>query len=126
MIIGIGLDVVPIARMAAMLERHGRRAEQRLFSPDERSDCDRRSEPAQHYAARFAAKEALLKALGAPPGLKWSEIEVRTADTGRPILLLTGAAAAAAAHRRVTSQHVSLTHAGGMAAAVVVLEGGAP
>ena len=124
MIVGIGLDVVPIARIAALLERHGRRAEGRLFSSGERSDCDRRADPAQHYAARFAAKEALLKALGGPPGLKWSEIEIRTADTGRPVLLLSGGAAAAAAQRGVTCQHVSLTHAGGIAAAVVVLESG--
>lgn len=124
MIVGIGLDVVPIARMATMLERHGPRAERRLFSEGERSDCDGRAEPAQHYAARFAAKEAVLKALGAPPGLKWSEIEIRTAGTGRPVLLLSGGAAAAAALRGVTGQHVSLTHAGGVAAAVVVLEAG--
>ncbi|MBC8132226.1 MAG: holo-ACP synthase [Deltaproteobacteria bacterium] len=123
MIIGIGLDIVPIVRVAAMLARHGVRAEQRLFSAAERADCAGRGEPAQHYAARFAAKEAVLKALGGPPGLKWTEIEVRTADSGRPVLLLSGAAAGAAAQRGVVAQHVSLTHAGGMAAAVVVLEG---
>lgn len=121
-IVGVGLDVVPIARVAAMLARHGARAEERLFSVGERADCQGRAEPAQHYAARFAAKEAALKALGAPPGLKWVEIEVRTADTGRPVLLLWGAAAAAAARRGVSMQHLSLTHAGGIAAAVVVLE----
>jgi holo-[acyl-carrier protein] synthase len=120
----MGLDLVPIARVEAMLARHGRRATERLFSPGERADCDRRAQPAQHYAARFAAKEAVLKALGGPPGLRWVEIEVRSADTGRPLLILSGAAAAAAARRGVVTQHVSLTHAGGMAAAVVVLEGG--
>ena len=124
MILGVGLDLVPIARVEAMLARHGRRAAERLFSPGERADCDGRAEPAQHYAARFAAKEAVLKALGVPPGLRWVEIEVRTADAGRPLLILSGAAAAAAARRGVAIQHVSLTHAGGMAAAVVVLESG--
>jgi holo-[acyl-carrier protein] synthase len=123
-ILGVGLDIVPIARVAALLSRHGERAAHRLFSVGERADCDGRAEPAQHYAARFAAKEAVLKALGVPPGLRWVEIEVRTANTGRPVLVLSGAAAAAAAERGVGAQHVSLTHAGGMAAAVVVLESG--
>jgi holo-[acyl-carrier protein] synthase len=122
LIVGIGLDVVPIARVAALLERHGARAEERLFSVGERADCHARAQPAQHYAARFAAKEAVLKALGAPSGLKWVEIEVRSADTGRPVLLLSGAAAAAATQRGVSAHHVSLTHAGGIAAAMVVLE----
>ena len=122
MIIGVGLDIVPIARVASLLARHGARAAQRLFSAGERTECERRGEPAQHYAARFAAKEAALKALGVPAGLKWTEIEVRTADNGRPTLVLSGAAAAAAARRGVAVQHLSLTHAGGMAAAVVVLE----
>lgn len=122
MIAGIGLDVVPIARVASLLARHGARAAHRLFSPGERADCEGRGDPAQHYAARFAAKEAALKALGVPPGLKWTDIEVRTADNGRPVLILSGAAAAAAQQRGVVAHHLSLTHAGGVAAAVVVLE----
>ena len=125
MIVGIGLDLVPIVRIASMLARHGSRAEERLFSADERADCRARAEPAQHYAARFAAKEATLKALGVPSGLRWTEIEVRRAESGRPLLLLSGAAAEAAARQGVVGHHLSLTHAGGMAAAVVVLEGGA-
>lgn len=122
MIIGVGLDIVPIARIAALLDRHGARARDRLFSTTERADCEGRAYPAQHYAARFSAKEAVLKALGAPPGLRWVEMEIHSAEGGRPVLHLSGAAAAAAAARGVDSSHVSLTHAGGMAAAVVVLE----
>jgi holo-[acyl-carrier protein] synthase len=122
MIVGVGLDVVPISRMQGLLARHGVRAETRLFSAGERADCAGRAQPAQHFAARFAAKEALLKALGAPPGLRWTEIEIRAAPNGAPALVLSGAAAAAAGRRRVTAQHVSLTHAGDVAAAVVVLE----
>jgi holo-[acyl-carrier protein] synthase len=121
-IVGVGLDIVPIARIGALLSRHGGRARERLFSPTERADCERRADPAQHYAARFCAKEAVLKALGAPPGLRWVEMEVHSAEGGRPVLHLSGAAAAAAAARGVDTTHVSLTHAGGMAAAVVVLE----
>lgn len=126
MILGLGLDVVPISRMAGVLERHGARATRRLFSTAEQEDCATRGSPAQHYAARFAAKEAVLKALGAPPGLRWCEIEVRSARGGAPVLFLSGAAAEAARRRGVTSQHVSLTHAGDVAAAVVVLEGEPP
>ena len=122
MIIGVGLDIVPISRIAGLLARYGARAEERLFSPDERAYCRARGLPAQHYAARFAAKEALLKALGAPPGLGWREIEVRAASNGAPELSLSGAAAEAARRRGVVTQHLSLTHAGDVAAAVVVLE----
>jgi holo-[acyl-carrier protein] synthase len=123
MILGVGLDVVPIARMADLLARHGARAERRLFSEGERLDCAGRGIPAQHFAARFAAKEAAVKALGGPPGLRWGDIEVRSLPGGAPILLFTGAARTAAVRRGVTAQHVSLTHAGGVAAAVVVIEG---
>jgi holo-[acyl-carrier protein] synthase len=121
-IVGVGLDIVPIARVAALLDRHGARARDRLFSATERAYCEARAEPAQHFAARFSAKEAVLKALGAPPGLRWVEMEIHTGEGGRPVLRLSGAAAAAAAARGVDTSHVSLTHAGGMAAAVVVLE----
>lgn len=122
MIIGVGLDIVPIARVEALLDRHGARARDRLFSATERADCEARAHPAQHYAARFSAKEAVLKALGAPPGLRWVEMEIHSAPGGRPLLRLSGAAAAAAAAQGVETSHVTLTHAGGMAAAVVVLE----
>lgn len=125
MIVGVGLDVVPISRIAGMLSRYGARVEEKLFSKDERAYCAGRGAPAQHFAARFAAKEALLKALGAPPGLRWSEIEVVSGPGGAPTLRLTGAAARAAAERGAVVRHVSLTHAGDVAAAVVVLESGA-
>ena len=126
MILGVGLDVVPISRMAAMLARHGERVERRLFSDGERADCAGRAIPAQHYAARFAAKEATLKALGVPAGLRWVEMEVRSEPGGAPRLILSGEAARAARERGVRHQHLSLTHAGDVAAAVVVLEGDAP
>jgi holo-[acyl-carrier protein] synthase len=125
MIIGLGLDVVPIARMAATLARHGVRIQQRLFTDGERAYCAGRGSPAQHFAARFAAKEALLKALGAPPGLRWREIEIVAGAGGAPLLRLHGATAQAAAARGVVTMHVSLSHAGDVAAAVVVLEGAA-
>ena len=123
MIVGLGLDVIPISRIATMLERYGARLEERLFTDDERAYCRCRGIPAQHFAVRFAAKEALLKAMGAPPGLRWREIEVLNGPGGAPELRLTGAAAGAASARGVVRRHVSLTHAGDVAAAVVVLEG---
>jgi len=122
-IVGLGLDVIPISRIAAMLARYGARLEQRLFTDDERAYCRGRGVPAQHFAVRFAAKEALLKAIGAPSGLRWREIEVLPGPGGAPELRLTGAAADAASARGAVRRHVSLTHAGDVAAAVVVLEG---
>jgi len=122
-IVGLGLDVIPISRIATMLERYGERLEARLFTDDERAYCRGRGVPAQHFAVRFAAKEALLKAMGAPPGLRWREIEVLSGPSGAPELRLTGAAAEAASARGAVRRHVSLTHAGDVAAAVVVLEG---
>jgi len=122
MIVGVGLDVVPIARIASMLDRYGARLEEKLFSPDERAYCAGRGRPAQHFAARFAAKEATLKALGAPSGLRWQEIEVVSGPGGAPLLRLSGAAARAAAERGAVVRHVSLTHAGEVAAAVVIME----
>ena len=122
MIVGLGLDVVPISRIASMLARYGARLEEKLFSTDERAYCTSRGSPAQHFAARFAAKEATLKALGAPPGLRWQEIEVVTGSGGAPVLRLSGAAARAADARGAVVRHVSLTHAGDVAAAVVVME----
>lgn len=124
MIVGLGLDLCPISRMEQALARSGERFAERLFTPAERAYCQARGQVAQHYAARFAAKEALLKALAVPDGLSWHEIEVRTGADGAPGLHLSGAAAAAAAARGVTRLHLSLTHAGDSAAAVVVAEGG--
>jgi len=122
-IVGVGLDVIPIARIAALLERYGGKLEERLFTSGERAYCRGRGLPEQHFAARFAAKEALLKALGGPSGLRWQEIEVRSGAGGAPELVLSGAASRAADARGVVARHLSLTHAGDVAAAVVVLEG---
>jgi len=122
-IVGIGLDVVSIARLAALLARHGQRAEHRLFSATERADCGRRAHPAQHFAARFAAKEATIKALGGPTGLRWQDMEIHSDPSGRPRLILSGGAAVAAQRQGAVGSHVTLTHAEDVAAAVVILEG---
>lgn len=116
MILGVGIDVVDVARFAATLERTPA-LRTRLFTVDERT------RPLASLAARFAAKEALAKALGAPAGMHWGDAEVRTDDTGRPSLVMTGTVAARAAEIGVRQSHVSLSHDAGIASAVVILEG---
>ncbi|RMH41634.1 MAG: holo-ACP synthase [Deltaproteobacteria bacterium] len=122
MIVGIGLDVAEIPRIAGLIDRWGDRFVHKLFTPGERAYSDARAHRASHYAARFAAKEAALKALGVPPGLRWHELEV-VKEAGRPPrLVLAGAARAAADALGVVAVHLTLTHAAGVAAAVVVAE----
>jgi holo-[acyl-carrier protein] synthase len=116
-IVGVGIDVVDVARFEQTMRRTpGLRT--RLFTERE---ADR---PVASLAARFAAKEALAKALGAPAGLHWVDAEVVTADDGRPHLVLAGSVAATAAEIGAAHVHVSLSHDAGIASAVVVLETG--
>lgn len=115
MIVGIGVDVVDVARFAAALERTpALRA--RLFTEAERELA------VPSLAARFAAKEAVAKALGAPPGLSHLDAEIVTGEYGRPALRITGRAAEVADGLGVTRWHVSLSHDGGMAIAYVIAE----
>ncbi len=116
MIIGLGIDVVEIARFVRTLERTPALRE-RLFTPDERTL------PAASLAARFAAKEALAKALGAPVGLSWHDATVVRPHASQPRLEITGSVAARAAHLGVARLHLSLSHDAGIASAVVVAEG---
>jgi holo-[acyl-carrier protein] synthase len=125
MILGLGMDVVEIGRIARILEGPlGRSARflERCFTQGERDYCDGRRDRAGRYAARFAAKEAAVKALGAPPGVTWTDVELERGE-GAPALRLHGAARAAADRLEVTRVHVTLTHDAGVAAATVVLEG---
>jgi holo-[acyl-carrier protein] synthase len=116
MIVGVGIDVVDVERFMKTLERTpGLR--DRVFT-----ETEARKPPAS-LAARFAAKEALAKALGAPAGMQWHDAEIRTDDTGRPWLEITGTVAEKAAQLGVQSMHLSLSHDAGIASAVVVLEG---
>lgn len=116
MIVGIGVDVVEISRFAASLERTpALRA--RLFTDDEATL------PVESLAARFAAKEAIAKALGAPAGLGWHDCEVVREESGRPRFALRGTVQAAADALGVRAAHLSLAHDAGVATAYVVLEG---
>jgi holo-[acyl-carrier protein] synthase len=115
-IIGIGVDIVDLGRFALSLERTPHLRD-RLFTADEIGAA-----PAS-LAAAFAAKEAVAKSLGAPSGLEWHDVEIRHEDSGKPFLLVTGTVAAAALSRGVLRWHVSLSHDGGNAVAMVIAEG---
>ncbi len=116
MILGVGIDVVDIARFAASLERTPA-LRRRLFTEPERGL------PMASLAARFAAKEALAKALGAPGGLHWLDATVVKQASGRPSLQTSGTVAARMTELGVTSMHLSLSHDAGIASAMVVAEG---
>ena len=115
MIVGVGIDVVDVERFGQTLTRTPRLLE-RLFTDGERHL------PLISLAARFAAKEALAKALGAPVGLRWTDATVVRGGNGRPHLRVEGTVAERAAELGVTALHVSLSHDAGVASAVVVAE----
>ena len=116
MIIGVGIDVVDIDRFEATIERTpGLRL--RLFTEEERGLG------IASLAARFAAKEALAKSLGAPPGMRWTDARVVTSAIGKPTLEIGGTVLARAKDLGVDSFHVSLSHDAGVASAVVIAEG---
>ncbi len=121
MIIGVGIDVAEIDRFATALDRTPQLAD-RLFVHGERWLPDGEPRGIASLAARFAAKEALAKALGAPRGLRWTDAEVVTADSGRPTLTVRGTVAACADRLGVITWHVSLSHDAGVASAVVIAE----
>jgi holo-[acyl-carrier protein] synthase len=124
-VVGLGMDVCAIERIRQLLA--GPRAErflERVFTEAERALCSARADAATAFAARFAAKEALVKALGGPVGLRWQDIEVTRSANGAPGLRLTGAAGEALA-RLNARVFLAITHDAGIAAATVVLESAA-
>ncbi|MFF0382798.1 MULTISPECIES: holo-ACP synthase [unclassified Streptomyces] len=121
-IIGVGIDVAEIDRFRAALERTPNLAA-RLFVAAELTLPGGERRGIASLAARFAAKEALAKALGAPAGLLWTDAEVYVEDSGQPRLRVGGTVAARAAELGVRSWHVSLSHDAGVASAVVIAEG---
>ncbi len=127
-VLGLGVDIVEIDRMAAALERRPRLKE-RIFSAEERRYCDKRARPEVHYALRFAAKEAVLKALGTGfSGMRFCDVEVVREGNGRPTPRLSGAAARRAEELGVVEMHLSLsfTHTTAVASAVAVTEAARP
>jgi len=125
-IIGHGVDIVEVKRIAEMVERHADHFLDRVFTAGENSyaaSSPRRR--AEHLAGRFAAKEAALKALGTGwrSGIAWTDVEVRLEPSGRPNLVLHGAAESAALASGITAWHVSISHTDDLAIASVIGEG---
>lgn len=120
-IVGVGVDVVQVDRLARALARTPGLAD-RLFTSEERSGGTKGDRSPESLAARFAAKEAVAKALGAPGGLRWRDAEVVALESGRPVLRLHGGVAEEAAAQGISAWHLSLSHDGGVATAVVVAE----
>lgn len=114
MIVGIGLDITEVFRFSRAVERSG--VAQRLFTDAERNA------PTERLAGRFAAKEALAKAIGAPQGLVWTDVEVLSEDSGQPYFMFHGTVADRLAELSVAHVFLSITHDAGVAAAMVVCE----
>jgi holo-[acyl-carrier protein] synthase len=122
-IVSVGIDVVLVDRFARALERTPMLSD-RLFTEAERHTTSGSPRSAESLAARFAAKEAVAKALGAPNGMRWHDCEIVTDPDGRPWLTVSGTVAAAATERGIARWHLSLSHDGGIASAMVVAEAG--
>ncbi|MCS7041416.1 MAG: holo-[acyl-carrier-protein] synthase [Bryobacteraceae bacterium] len=128
MILGTGIDLAEVDRIREAVEKYGRRFLERVFTPAEIAYVERKANRYERYAARFAAKEAGMKALGTGwrRGVRWQDFEVRNQASGRPALVLHGMAAEFARQLGVERIHLSLTHTASMAQAFVVLEGRGP
>jgi holo-[acyl-carrier protein] synthase len=124
MVIGLGSDLIEIARIAASIERFGDRFLHRVFTTGEIAYCRRKKNAAESFAARFAAKEAGAKALGTgiSNGIAWPEIEVRREPSGRPTLHFSGRARLRADALGVSRTSLTLTHSRELAMAVVIVE----
>jgi len=126
-IFGIGIDVVEVERIAAAIERHGEVFLTRVFTQAERAYCESCKRPTIHYAARFAAKEAVVKALGTGIGAHAAlqHVEVIRDEAGAPKIHLSGAAEAFAKQNGITDIQISLTHTRDYAAANAIAIAGA-
>ncbi|MBN2531030.1 MAG: holo-ACP synthase [Deltaproteobacteria bacterium] len=122
MILGIGIDICPVNRIQQILERQGDAFENRVYTRTER-EYAKGAARFDRLAARWAAREAAIKALNAPKGLGWHDISVENSQTGAPSLLFKGVALSLAEKLGVNNIMLSMTHAGGLAVAVVILEG---
>jgi holo-[acyl-carrier protein] synthase len=125
LIIGTGIDIAEIARFEKFVAENNNALLKRLFTNLELEYCSARRLAAQHYALRFAAKEAFLKALGTGlrDGISWLDMEVRNDDLGKPFLDFSGKAAEMYAAAGGGNCHLSLSHDAGCAVAMVILEG---
>jgi holo-[acyl-carrier protein] synthase len=124
MIVGTGIDITEVPRIREAIQRHGERFLKRIFTEGEIQYCESKANRIERYAARFAAKEAGMKAIGTGwnHGVRWRDIEVARKPGGRPTLLLHGKAAEFAAKLGATNIALSLTHTEAEAMAQVILE----
>ena len=124
MIVGIGLDLAEVDRIRAAIERHGRRFVERIYTPAEIAYVERKRNRYERYAARFAAKEAGMKAIGTgwKRGVRWQDFEVVNLPSGRPTLQFHGVAAQVAGGLGVRDTVLSLTHTATQGMAIVILE----
>lgn len=125
MIVGIGVDMAEVSRVREAIERHGERFLKRIFTPAEIAYCRRHKDCYERFAARFAAKEAAMKALGTGwrRGVSWQDFEVSNLPSGKPCLKLSGKALEIYRGLGSSGLFVSLTHTGAYALAQVVIEG---
>ena len=124
MIVGIGHDIFEVGRMKSELTNGGQKLKEELFTPLEIDYCDKKQYPERHYAARFAAKEALFKALstGKDTGLSWTDIEIQNGFSGEPTIVLSGETFMQGERIGVNRIMVSLSHTADLASATVILE----
>jgi holo-[acyl-carrier protein] synthase len=124
MIIGIGVDIVEIKRFSGAMERLGEKFLFRLFTPGEQQYCNGHRDPVPHFAARFAAKEAVFKALGTgwSRGVTWLDVEVQKEGQEAPRIVLHGEAQRLCVTRGVSNAHLSLSHSDHWVVAMVILE----
>ncbi len=125
MILGTGIDLAEVPRVRAAIERYGRRFVERIYTPAEIAYVERKANRYERYAARFAAKEAGMKAIGTGwrHGVRWQDFEVVNLPSGRPTLKLHGVAARVAGRLGVRAISLSLTHTAQQGMAFVILEG---
>jgi holo-[acyl-carrier protein] synthase len=125
MILGTGIDIIEVARIAASHERFGERFVNRILLPDETAYCLTHKNPAPFLAARFAAKEAVSKAFGTGIGaqLGWRDMEIRRKESGEPFVVLHGNGKKLFEARGAKRLHISISHTEQYAAVVAVLEG---
>jgi len=124
MIVGTGIDIAEVPRIAQALNRHGERFLHRVYTEGEINYCDSKANRIERYAARFAAKEAAMKALGTGwnHGVRWRDIEVSRLPGGRPTIKFHGKAAEFAARLGMTNVALSISHTSEQAIAQVILE----
>ena len=124
MIVGMGTDLAEVDRIRAAIEKHGKRFIERVFTPGEIAYVERKANRFERYAARFAAKEAGMKAIGTGwrHGVRWQDFEVSNLPSGKPALALHGVAETFAERLGVRNIALSLTHTAAQAMAVVILE----